>query len=44
MSGQEKSQLLLVTATPMGAIFLLGGIIIALTTLPHIVHRRKPYI
>jgi hypothetical protein len=44
MLGREKSQLLLATATPVGAIFLLGGIIIALTTLPHIVHRGKPYI
>jgi hypothetical protein len=41
-SGREKSLLLLATATPVGAVFLLGGIAKALTALPHIERRGKP--
>jgi hypothetical protein len=37
-SGREKSLLLLAMATPTGAFFLLGGVVMALTTLPHIEH------
>jgi hypothetical protein len=41
-SGREKSLLLLATVTPAGAVFLLGGVVVALTTLPHIEQRGKP--
>jgi hypothetical protein len=41
-SGQEISLLLLATATPAGAVFLLGGVAMALTALPHIERRGKP--
>jgi hypothetical protein len=41
-SGQEKSLLLPAMATPAGAVFLIGGVIMALTTLPHLEHRGKP--
>jgi hypothetical protein len=41
-SGREKSLLLLATATPVGAVFLLGGVAKALTALPHIERRGKP--
>jgi hypothetical protein len=44
VSGQEKSLLLLVTATPTGAVFLLGGVAMALIALSHIEHRGKPQI
>jgi hypothetical protein len=44
VSGLEKSLVLLVTATPAGAIFLLGGVAMALIALPHIEHRGKPWI
>jgi hypothetical protein len=40
--GREKSLLLLATATPVGAVFFLGGIAMALIALPHIERWGKP--
>jgi hypothetical protein len=42
MSDREKSLLLLAIETTTGAVFHLGGVVMAVTTLPHIEHQGKP--